>query len=107
MSIATNNSGVKAVGTKGAAHLLEEHKARHAALTERRQRVQVELEAAARQLEEAQAEAERDFGTRDLAELRALYAQREQENERKVSQFIDDLNALEASLADVERQLAS
>ena len=107
MSIIKNTASLKSVGSPSTAQLLEEHKARHQTLTERRQRVQVELETAARQLEEAQSEAERDFGTRDLAELRNLYTEREQENERKVSQFIEDLNALEAALAEMERQLAS
>lgn len=107
MSTVKNAAALRSVGSPSTAQLLEEHKARHQTLTERRQRVQVELETAARQLEEAQTEAEREFGTRDLAELRNLYTQREQENERKVAQFIEDLNALEAALAEVERQIAS
>lgn len=100
-----NNTAIKA--GKSTAQILEESKARHQALAERRQRLQVELEAAARQLEEAESEAEREFGTRDLNELRELYAKREEENERKVSEFVSALDALEASLAEVERQLAN
>lgn len=105
--MSTTNTALKPAPAKTAAQVLEENKARYQSLAERRQRVQVELEAAARQLEEAQNEAERDFGTRDLAELRNLYTQREQENERLVTEFVSELDALEASLAEVERQLAS
>jgi hypothetical protein len=101
------NTVLKSVSGKSAAQVLEENKARYQALIERRQRLQVELEAAARQLREAQDEAERDFGTRDIDALRAMYAKREEENEQKVAQFVQDLDALEAALVEVERQLAS
>lgn len=107
MSTVTNTAGLKAVGTKSTAQVLEEQKARHAALAERRQRAQVEMEHSARQLEEAQEEAEREYGTREVPALRTLFTEREQENERKVAQFIEDLNALEAALVEVERQLAA
>lgn len=95
------------VGGKSTAQILEEAKTRHQRLADRRQRVQVELEAAARQLEEAQDEAEREFGTRDLEALRELYAQREKENEQKVQEFVANLDELETALNEVEGQLAT
>lgn len=92
---------------KTSAQILEENRGRHQSLLERKQRVEVELRAAGHQLAEAQAEAQRDFGTSDLDALRTLYATREQENADKVSAFVAGLDALEQELADVERQLAS
>jgi hypothetical protein len=93
--------------TKSAAQQLEEQKARHQALVQRRTKVQVELESAARQYAEAQAEAQREFGTGDLEELRALYLRSEAENERAVQQFAKELDALETAVADAEQQLVS
>lgn len=93
--------------TRSAAQRLEEQKSRFQALTERKNRLQVELETAARQFAEAQAEAQREFGTGDLDELRALYATSERENEERVAKFTADLDAIEKVLADTEAQLAS
>mgnify|MGYP001485600961 CR=1 FL=1 len=42
-----------------------------------------------------------------LAQLRKMYLEREQENERRVNEFLQSLETLEQELAEVERQLAS
>jgi len=107
MSTIRSAAVAKPTATKSAAQILEEQKARYQALIERRTKVFVELEPAGRQLEEAEAEAEREFGTRDLAQLRKMYLEREQENERRVNEFLQSLETLEQELAEVERQLAS
>jgi hypothetical protein len=96
-----------ATPVKSAAQLLEEQKTRYDALVRRRTTVQVELEAANRQYTEAQEEAKKEFGTGDLDALRALYVQSEAENERKVRQFAQELDALETAVGDAEQQLAS
>jgi polyhydroxyalkanoate synthesis regulator protein len=86
---------------------LEEQKKRHQALSERATRLRVEFETATRQLQEAQQEAAKEFGTQNLDELRALYRTREEDNERKVFEFTLALDELEKSLAEAERQLLS
>jgi hypothetical protein len=98
---------LKPATNKTAVQQLEEQKARHSALIQRRTKVQVEIEAASRQYAEAQEEAVREFGTGNLDALRELYLKNEAENERRVSQFIKDLDALENAIADTEQQLAS
>lgn len=93
--------------TKNAAQLLEEQKTRFQTLLNRRTAVQVELATAERQLKEAGDEAEEEFGTRDIGQLRELFSSRETDNARKVQEFIGNLDALEAGLKEVEARLAS
>lgn len=95
--------------TKGspAAQRLEEAKARHRQMIERRAKAQADFEAAERQLKEAREEAEREFGTGDLTELRKLYADRERENEQSVDQFVNALNQGEAALQEAEAALVA
>jgi hypothetical protein len=89
-----------------AAQRLEEAKARHRELIERRARVQAEFEAASRQLEQARQEAVEQFGTGDLDALRKMYVERERENEQAVEQFVRALNEREAALREAEAALA-
>ena len=63
--------------------------------------------AAQRQLKEARAEAEQEFGTGDLAALRKLYADRERENEQAVDRFVRELDEREAALAKAEAALSA
>jgi hypothetical protein len=93
--------------TKSAAQLLEESKLKLNRLAERRTRAQALLEAERQRLEEARAEARAEFGTDDLEALRRLYAERNAENNIKVLEFMDGVEAAERQLADVERQLAT
>ncbi len=96
-----------AAGGSPAAQRLEEAKARHRQMIERRARAQADFEAAERQLKEARAEAEQEFGTGDLAELRRLYAERERENDQAVEQFVGALDQGEAALREAEAALVS
>lgn len=89
---------------KTPAQQLEDLKTRLAALQERRTRVQVKLEAEKQALAEAQAEARAMFGTADLEELRALYRQRQQDNDKALQEFASALEDAERRLTDVERQ---
>jgi hypothetical protein len=93
--------------TKSAAQLLEESKLKLNRLAERRTRAQALLEAERQRLEEARADARAEFGTDDLEALRRLYTERSAENNIKVLEFMDGVEAAERQLADVERQLAA
>lgn len=94
------------VPSSAAAQKLTEQLNRYQALLTRRTRVETEVETAARQLTEAQAEAQREFGTGDLVKLRTLYVESEAENERLVREFTEQLDALERALQEAEKQLA-
>jgi hypothetical protein len=90
-----------------AAQRLEEAKARHRQMIERRAKAQADFDAAERQLKEARAEAEQEFGTGDLVALRKLYADRERENEQAVEKFVLALDEREAALKQAESALAA
>ncbi len=107
MAQETRNQTKGAAGGSPAAQRLEEAKARHRQMIERRAKAQADFEAADRQLREARAEAEQEFGTGDLAELRKLYADRERENEQAVDQFVNALNQGEAALREAEAALVA
>lgn len=86
--------------------LFAQQKKRHAELSERRTRAQVQLEAERRALAEAREEAKAAFGTEDLDALRALFRERSADNERKVMELMMALDEIENSLTNVERQIA-
>lgn len=92
---------------KSAAQRLEDLRERHKSLSERRTRVEVEVQAASRQLEEAQQEAMEEFGIRDLEGLRTVYKEREQSNESLLQKFAQELDTVEQQLTEAERQLAN
>lgn len=95
------------MSTKSTVELLEDGKKRLAAMTERHTRIQVELETTRRQLNEAKLEAELEYGTSDLGQLRELYKQRETENTTAVSEFLQALDDLDTTLRKTEQALAS
>lgn len=92
--------------TLSSAALLEQQKKRHADLAHRRTLAQGQLEAEKRALEEARAEARREFGTDDLSALRALYEKTLAENDEAVVGFMLSLDEIEQAVATVEKQLA-
>jgi 5-hydroxyisourate hydrolase-like protein (transthyretin family) len=92
---------------KSAVELLEAHKKRWNALKERHTRAQVRLEADKAALQEAQAQARELFGVDDLEALRALFKERQSANDQLVREFGLQLDSVERSLADIERQLAA
>lgn len=91
---------------KNSIEILEEQKKRLAALQERRTRAEVRLETERKALEEARAEALRLFGTNDLDALRNLYRERQDDNDRKVVEFMLALDTVEQKLSDIERQVS-
>lgn len=107
MAQATGNQSKAGAAGSPAAQRLEEAKARHRQMIERRARAQADFEAAERQLKEAREEARQEFGTGDLAKLRKLYADRERENEQAVDKFVRALDEREAALKQAEAALAS
>lgn len=90
---------------KSSVQILEEQKRRLTNLQERRTRVQVRLETERNALQTAQQEAVAMFGTADLDALRALYRERQSENDRRVMEFVMSLDDIEQRLADIERQI--
>lgn len=89
---------------KTSVQILDEQKKRLAALQERRTRLQVRLETERKALQEAQEEAQALFGTSDLDALRALYRERQADNDRKVVDFVMALDDIDQRLGDIERQ---
>lgn len=91
--------------TKNAVALLKEQKDRLEKLRDRRTRVAGELGAKKQQLADACAEALKEFGTDDLAELRKLFAGREAANDELIMTFVLELDDVDQKLADIERQV--
>ncbi len=101
------NPSKTGAGGSPAAQRLEEAKVRHRRMIERRAKAQADFDAAARQLKEARAQAEEEFGTGDLEALRRLYGERERENEQAVDKFVRELDEREAALKQAEAALAA
>lgn len=74
---------------------LKELQVKHQALKDRKIRLEAELANAQRELASAQAEAESEFGTSDLEELRALYDETEQKNAAAIAGFAEKLSEIE------------
>lgn len=91
--------------TKSSTQILEESGKRLSALAERRTRAQVRLENEKRALEEARTEAKRLFGTDDVEELRKLFRVSQEDNDRKVVEFVLALDDVDQKLGDIERQV--
>lgn len=89
---------------KNAVAMLDESKKKLEVLTQRRTRIQVELETARRQFQEACDEAKKEFGTSDLGELRELYRTREAENNTKALDFAMAVEEAEAQLHEIEQK---
>lgn len=88
-----------------ASQLLESQKLRVAALQERRTRAVVRLETDRATLQIAENEAMAQFGTSDLAALRALFLAQTAANDSAVQEYIASVNEVERQLSEVERQL--
>lgn len=85
---------------------LEQSKQRVERANSRRQRIQVQLEAARQQYTEAVKEAEAAYGTADLNQLRTLLAQQEADNEKAILEFVRAVNEFEGFIARIEAALA-
>jgi len=94
------------VDSKNVIEKFEEGKKRFDALVLRRQRMQVELETSRRQFLEGSRDAETEFGTSKLPELRDLYRTREATKLQEVLEFLMGVDELEAELNDIEQKAA-
>jgi len=79
--------------------------ARSEKVNEKRIRLEQDLAAARKSLEEARAKAREAFGTDDLESLRDLYRRYVEENTKRVQAFENAICSAEAILADVEQGL--
>ena len=84
---------------------IEELTGRFQDLDKERTRVHTLLEQAQLELEELLAEAERDYGTRDLKELKSKLKELDSENLKMRKQYQKNLSAVERQLAQVEERL--
>ena len=87
--------------------IFEQQKKRHALLQQRRTRAEALRDAERESLERTRAEARALLGTDDLAKLRQMYEEGRQENERKTTELLFELDEIERKLADIERLTAA
>ena len=90
---------------KTSVQILDDQKKRLASLQERRTRIQVRVETERRTLTEAQQEAIALFDTADLDQLRKIYRERQELNDRVVVEFVMSLDDIEQKLGDIESQI--
>ena len=90
---------------KTAVELVEEGKKRLSALRDRQHAIAVRLEATKQQLADTRLEAELEFNTSDLVELRELFRKREEANAVAATDFTMALDEIDAALRRTERAL--
>ncbi len=76
-------------------------------LNERKIQTQTQLETATKELKSLQKQAEKEFGTSDIAELEAKLQEMEAENEKRRSEYQTLLEGIAADLAKVEEENAA
>lgn len=86
--------------------LFEQQNRRIEDLNKRRNAVQVQLESARQQYEQAVSDAKAAYGTADLDELRAQLRAAEEANASAVAEFITALDTYEALVTRMERALS-
>ncbi len=91
--------------SKNALELLEQAKQRVEGANTRRQRIQVQLEAARQQYAEAVREAEANYGTADLTLLRAKLVKQEADNEKAIMEFVKAVDGFENFIERIEKAL--
>ncbi len=79
--------------------------ARYAALRDRKISVETQKTSVGEQLAALQAAAEEQFGTHDIAELKAQLEQMEAENEKKLNDYQKTLNKIDQQLAEIDNDL--
>lgn len=92
---------------KTPAELVAEGEKRLEALRSRERAISVRIESARSNLKDTQLEAEMEFGTANLAELRELFKKREEANALAAAEFIMALDDIDAALRRTEQALAS
>jgi polyhydroxyalkanoate synthesis regulator phasin len=83
---------------------IEHLKQRYQKLAETRTRAEANLETARTHLEELKKQAREQYGTDDIDELKNKLAQMEEENEKRATEYKQQLDAIEKDLRDVEHQ---
>ena len=78
---------------------------RYADLHDRKISVETQKTSVGEQLSALQAAAEEQFGTHDIAELKAQLEQKEAENEKKLSDYQKRLNEIDEQLAKIDNEL--
>jgi len=78
---------------------------RHAALRDRKISVETQKTSVDEQLAALQAAAEEQFGTHNIAELKAQLEKMEAENEKKLNDYQKKLNEIDAQLAKIDSDL--
>jgi hypothetical protein len=96
----------RTIDSKTAIAQFEAGKKKFDELVQRRTRLQVELEASRRQFLEGSREAELEFGTSKLPELRELYKTKEATKLQDILEFVMGVDELEAELNDIEQKAA-
>lgn len=96
----------RTIDSKNAIPMFEASKKKFDELVQRRTRIQVELEASRRQFLEGSKDAEIEFGTSKLPELRELYQTREAAKLQDILEFTMGVDELEAEIADIEQKAA-
>lgn len=91
----------------GGEQSIEKLQERFSQLNKRKIQAETNLDNAREQLEKLQAEAREKYGTDDLAALREKLAQMKAENEAKRAAYQEQLDKIEADLADVEQKFAA
>lgn len=94
------------IDSKNATAMFEAGKKKFDALVQRRSRLQAEFEVSRRQFLEGSKDAEIEFGTAKLPELRELYKTREATKLQNILEFVMGVDDLEAELNDIEEKAA-
>lgn len=94
------------IDSKNAIPMFEAGKKKFDAIVQRRSRLQAELEVSRRQFLEGSKDAEIEFGTSKLPELRELYKTREATKLQNILEFVMGVDEVEAELKDIEEKAA-
>ncbi|MCM2369344.1 hypothetical protein [Aporhodopirellula aestuarii] len=89
------------------ARTIEQLKSEYEQLNERKIQAQTQLQEAQKQLTNLQAEADKDFGTSDVDELKKMLKKMETENEQRRSEYQTLLDKISGELAEVEKATAA
>lgn len=95
------------MANKTPAELLAEGKKRLDILRSRQNELAIRIGSARQNLKDAQVEADMEFGTSNLAQLRELFKQREESNALAVTEFTMALDDIDSALRRTEQALAS
>lgn len=96
----------RTIDSKTAIPMFEEGKKRYDALVQRHTRLSVELDSARKQYMEGSREAEIEFGTSDINQMREMHRTREAKKLKDILEFVIAVDEVEAELNDIEQKAA-